>query len=191
MLKELISRTQRNHGLEHATIHVLSEHHKNFSAQENSTHNGFFLNIYGDLSEEAVEQAVQEAYTRMKNGEHHLAVHPNCGTVLLTTATMVTLASQTALALEQKRQRQATPSVVTLLAALPSAVLAGVVALILARPVGLALQAKYTTSGDLGNLRVARVYKMRPSPVTRLFKLLLAAGSDLKTTAYRVETVFN
>src|SRR5687768_3498421 len=79
MLPEIISRTRRNHGLEHATIHVLSEKHKHFSAQGNSTPQGFFLNIYGDIPEKDVVAAVEEAYTRMKNGEHELAVHPNCG----------------------------------------------------------------------------------------------------------------
>ena len=48
MSNDLIDRTRRNHALEHATIHVLSEHHKGFSAQGNSTPNGFNLNIYSN-----------------------------------------------------------------------------------------------------------------------------------------------
>ena len=53
MLTTIISRIRRNHGLEHATIHVLSEKHRNFSAQGNSDYGGFNLNIYGDIAEEA------------------------------------------------------------------------------------------------------------------------------------------
>ncbi|MCP4421933.1 MAG: hypothetical protein GY805_35415, partial [Chloroflexi bacterium] len=107
MLAQLISRIRRNHGLEHATIHMLSEKHKNFSAQGNSNHKGFSLNIYGDISEDDVANAVEEAFRRMKKGEHHLAVHPNCGTVLLTTAAMATVTAQATFALEQRRQKEA------------------------------------------------------------------------------------
>ena len=188
MLRTIISRTRRNHALEHATIHMLSERHKNFSAQGNSTPAGFHLNIYGNLTEEDVVEAVHEAHRRMNNGEAHLAVHPNCGTVLLTTATMVTLASQLAFAVERKRQRQTSVTPLTILGALPAAVLAGTVALIISRPLGISLQARFTVESDLGELQVTRVQKMAPSPITRLFKLLLAAGRDLDMTAYRVDT---
>ncbi|RIK17746.1 MAG: hypothetical protein DCC51_12015, partial [Anaerolineae bacterium] len=104
MTNSLISRIRRNHGLEHATIHVLSEGHKRFSAQGNSDHRGFHLNIYGDITEDEVNAAVDEAYRRLRAGEHHLAVHPNCGTVLVTTAALATLAAQTMLALENWRE---------------------------------------------------------------------------------------
>ncbi|MEZ4593566.1 MAG: DUF6391 domain-containing protein [Chloroflexota bacterium] len=134
MLTQLISRVRRNHGLEHATIHVLSEKHKNFSAQGNSNHKGFSLNIYGDISEDDVAAAVEEAFNRMKKGEHHLAVHPNCGTVLLTTATMATVAAQASFAIEQRRQKQQAMNLTVLLGALPSAILAVVVSLIISRP---------------------------------------------------------
>jgi hypothetical protein len=189
MANRIINRIRRNHGLEHATIHVLSEKHKNFSAQGNSDHRGFHLNIYGDISEEDVTRAVEEAYERMKKGEHHLAVHPNCGTVLLTTATMATLAAQTAFSLEQRRQRRSAVDLNVLFNGLPSAILAVVVALIVSRPLGVHLQARYTTEGNLGDLQIVRVGKVSPSFITRLFQLLLTGGnSNLKTTAYRVET---
>lgn len=189
MLGQLISRVRRNHGLEHATIHVLSEKYRNFSAQGNSNHRGFYLNIYGDISEQAVMDAVEEAFRRMKRGEHHLAVHPNCGTVLLTTATMMTLATQLVFGLEQRRQKRAVSDLNVLFNAFPSAVLAAVLALIVSRPVGIALQAKFTTEGDLGNLQISRIERIAPSPVTRVFQLLLAPGRDLQTTAYRIETI--
>lgn len=188
MINNFISRTRRNHGLEHATIHVLSEKYKNFSAQGNSTHQGFFLNIYGDLPEQAVTEAVEEAYRRMKGGETQLAVHPNCGTVLLTTATMVVLASQAALWVEQKRYKRIGSSLSMLLNGLPAAVLAGVLALIVSRPVGLAIQEKYTTEGNLGDLRITRIRKINPSLVTRFFHLLLASGRALDMKAYQIET---
>ncbi|MBK7218967.1 MAG: hypothetical protein IPH95_18425 [Candidatus Promineofilum sp.] len=160
MITGTIARIRRNHGLEHATIHVLSEGHKRFSAQGNSDHRGFHLNIYGDVTEEEVAAAVAEAHRRLRAGERHLAVHPNCGTVLVTTAMLATLAAQAVFTFEQWRAEK-TPSpnpsqragdqvpspsggglgrgssALTLLNALPSATLAVVGALIVGRPLPL------------------------------------------------------
>ncbi|MBP7997999.1 MAG: hypothetical protein KA314_02680 [Chloroflexi bacterium] len=188
MLNEIISRTRRNHGLEHATIHVLTEKHNHFSAQGNSTHRGFYLNIYGDLPEGAVESAVHEAHRRMKNGEHELAVHPNCGTVLLTTATMAALSAQAVFGFEQFRQKKNSWSPSVVFNALPTAILAVVVSLILSRPLGIYLQANYTTDGHLGDLEIERIQKIRPSLVTRLFQMLLTLGRPVKAIAYRIDT---
>lgn len=186
MLAKIISRVQRNHALEHATIHVLSEKERNFSAQGNSTHKGFYLNIYGDVAEEKVHTAVTEALQRMKDGEHHLAVHPNCGTVLLTTATLATLAAQAAFAVEQRRQGRQALDAETLIGALPSAILSVVISLIVSRPIGMQIQEKYTTDGDVGDLEVKTIRRIEPSAVTRIFQLLV--GGSLKPTAYVVET---
>jgi len=187
-IERLISRTRRNHALEHATIHMLSERHDKFSAQGHSDYRGFHLNIYGDVSDEEVTAAVAEAHRRMKGGEHHLAVHPNCGTVLLTTATLGALASQSAFGLEQRRQGRSRMDISVFFNALPAAILAGVVSLIISKPLGMAIQAKFTTDGDLGNLEVASVSRVRPSLITRLFQLLLAPGQDLHVSAYRIVT---
>ncbi len=190
MTNSLISRIRRNHGLEHATIHVLSEGHKRFSAQGNSDHRGFHLNIYGDITEDEVNAAVAEAYRRLRAGEHHLAVHPNCGTVLVTTAALATLAAQTMLALENWREpRPGRVRPASLANALPGAMLAVVVALIVGRPLGVRLQERYTVDGELGDLRVESVRPVPPSPVTRLFQLLLTGGNpDLRAKSYFVRT---
>lgn len=187
MLKQLIRRTRRNHGLEHATIHMLSARHSGFNAQGNANHRGFYLNIYGDLPEAAIVAAVEEAYRRMQGGEHDLAIHPNCGTALLTTATLSTLAAQSAFGLEQARQGARTRDWQVLVGGLPGAILAAALALIVSRPLGLHLQ-RYTTSGDLGDLKVVRVHRLQPTPVTRFFQLLLAQGKPLAANAYFVET---
>lgn len=167
---------------------MLSDRHKNFSAQGNSNHRGFHLNIYGDIGEDDVRAAVEEAYRRMKGGDRHLAVHPNCGTVLLTTAAMGAMASQTAFGLEQRRQGRQHMDLNVFLNGLPGAILAGVVSLILSRPVGMAIQEKLTTNGDLGDLKVVSVRKVNASLVTRFFQLLLAPGKDLQVRSYKVET---
>lgn len=186
----IISRIRRNHGLEHATIHVLSEHHQGFSAQGNSDHRGFHLNIYGDLSEESVVAAVTEAYRRLNAGERHLAVHPNCGTVLVTTAALATLAAQSVLAIENWREPKAgRVRPMSLFNAMPGAIIAVVTALIVGRPLGIQLQERYTVDGDLDDLTVVSVRPVPPSPVTRLFHLLLAGGNpDLRAKSYFIQT---
>lgn len=193
MTNSLLSRIRRNHGLEHATIHVLSEEHKRFSAQGNSDHRGFHLNIYGDITEDEVSAAVDEAWRRLRAGEHHLAVHPNCGTVLVTTAALATLAAQTMLALENWREpRAGRVRPASLANALPGAMLAVVVALIVGRPLGVRLQERYTVDGDLAGLQVESVRPVPPSPVTRIFQLLLTGGNpDLRARSYFVRTSDN
>ena len=213
MITGTIARIRRNHGLEHATIHVLSEGHKRFSAQGNSDHRGFHLNIYGDVTGEEVAAAVAEAHRRLRSGERHLAVHPNCGTVLVTTAMLATLAAQAVFTFEQWRAEK-TPSpnpsqragdqvpspsggglgrgssFLTLLNSLPSATLAVVGALIVGRPLGITLQERYTVDGDIADLAIASIRPVPLSPVTRLFQLLLTAGNRaLPPHAYFVRTV--
>ncbi len=189
MVAAIISRIRRNHGLEHASIHVLSEKHHNFSAQGHSNHTGFSLNIYGDISEQEVTAAVEEAYRRMNNGEQELAIHPNCGTVLLTSAAMAAVAAQATFALEQRRQRQPRFNFTVLFNALPGAILATAVALILSRPLGLYLQAQFTVEGDLGDMKLISIEEVRPSPVTRFFQLLLTPGKKLEARSYKVRTI--
>jgi len=189
MFEETISRVRRNHGLEHATIHVLTDKYKKFSAQGNSDPGGFSLNIYGDISEEQVAAAVNEAYSRMKNGEQDLAIHPNCGTALLTTATMATLAAQLVFGLENRRQGSSSNRWSVLFNALPSAILMVVLAIIVSRPLGLKLQAQFTTDGDLADMEIVDIRQVSPSLVTRLFHFLLAGGKETyQPRSYRIET---
>jgi hypothetical protein len=189
MLAETISRTRRNHGLEHATIHVLTEKYKKFSAQGNSDPGGFSLNVYGDIEEEQVAAAVREAFQRMKAGEHELAIHPNCGTALLTTATMATLAAQLVFSLENRRQGSNGNRLTAMANALPSAILMVVLAIIISRPLGLKLQARFTTEGDLGHMEIVDIRQVSPSPITRIFHYLLAGGrNQYRPRAYRIVT---
>ena len=190
MATNMINRIRRNHGLEHATIHILSERHKRFSAQGNSDHRGFHLNIYGDVTEDEVRAAVAEAHRRLKAGDHHLAVHPNCGTVLVTTAALATLAAQVVLVVESRREPKAgRVGPLSMLNAMPGAMVAVVGAIIVGRPLGVRLQERYTVDGDLRDLEVESVQPIAPSPITRLFQLLLTGGNpEMSAKAYFVRT---
>jgi hypothetical protein len=89
-LKELLMARQV-HALEHATVWVLSEiaHRRpaapdlapdNESLGGLSTDQGFYL--YGQVSREDLQRAVNRALERLRGGEWDLAVHPRCGTNL-------------------------------------------------------------------------------------------------------------
>jgi hypothetical protein len=190
MPNSILNRIRRNHGLEHATIHMLSEQHKSFSAQGNSDHRGFHLNIYGNVTEAEVVAAVEEAHRRLTDGEHQLAVHPNCGTVLVTTAALATLAAQAVFAFDHWRYpREKGMGALGFLNAMPGAIVAVVGALIVGRPLGVQLQARYTVDGNLGDLQVLSVRPVSPSLITRLFHLLLTGGNrSLPPHAYFVRT---
>ena len=62
----LISRVRRNHALEHATMQVLSEHHRDQRLMGRSSLWGFY--IYGDVDTEDVLNAAREGLRRLKAG---------------------------------------------------------------------------------------------------------------------------
>ena len=186
----IITQIRRNHGLEHATIHLLSSKFKGFGAQGNASLNGFALNLFGDISAEDVESAAREALERMKGGEEGLALHPNCGTVLLTTAALATLAGQAAFAFERNRMRKSSLSFVDFLGTLPSAILAVVVALIVSKPAGMFFQS-YTTTGRPGEMEIKSVKKISPPLIGRVFRILLGQQNSNGLNCYFIETTQN
>jgi len=141
-----ISKIRRNHGLEHATIHILSRRNANLSLVGRSDWNGFTL--YGSVDTAEVKRAAVEALERLRRGEAHLAVHPRCGTVLATTGLLTALAAFLAVSLDGGQRGRFRWSTI------PGAILAATGAAILAQPLGLILQKQYTTSGYPGNLEI-------------------------------------
>ena len=139
---------RRNHGLEHATLHVLAQRHPRLAAAGHSDAGGFW--IVGNISADEVHAAVDEALQRLRSGERRLAVHANCGTNLVTAGVMAGLASALTMlgAGQGKRDK---------LERLPLAISMATLALMVAQPVGLALQARVTTSGDPGRIEVVEI----------------------------------
>jgi hypothetical protein len=142
-------RTRRNHGLEHATIHVLTQKNIHRGVAGHSDAGGFWL--LGELTTEEIRQAAEEALARLRAGERWLAIHPNCGTNLMTAGVVSGLAG--ALAMRGANQRGAW------LERLPLAALLSIFALLAARPLGTRLQQRVTTSGDPGPLEILSVQR--------------------------------
>lgn len=140
-----VEKVRRNHGIEHATVHVLSESDSRLSLVGRADGNGF--SIIGDVDPEKLADAAQEALRRMKAGQGELAVHPRCGTMLVTMGAMTAFAAFLALGRRPKWSR------------LPDAMLATTLAAFLAQPAGLALQRYVTTSPDVQHARFAGVMR--------------------------------
>jgi len=140
----VVHRTRRNHGLEHATIHLLSN--KRYRLSGRSSGSGFLL--FGDVPTETVETAVEEALRRMRGGEHHLAVHPNCGTNLVTAGLLTSLVGMIGLSGTDRRESWNR---------LPLTMIMMMVTVLLSQPLGMNLQRYFTTDGDPGNLEVVSI----------------------------------
>lgn len=160
-----IGQTRRNHGLEHATLHVLARRHPRLAFAGHSDPAGFW--IIGAISAEEVRLAVDEALARLRSGEIGLAVHPNCGTNFVAAGTLAGLAGALSMfGVGQSRRDK--------LERLPLAISLATLALLVAQPLGNLLQERVTTSGDASALEVLEI---RSKPRRRL-------------TAHRVLTLF-
>lgn len=143
-----VSRVRRNHGLEHATLHVLSAKYPHTPLAGHSDMGGFWL--LGDVSTEDLRDAVDEALRRMQQGEHSLAVHPNCGTNFVAAGTLAGAAAWLGMVGSGRSSRDRVER-------LPLVIGLATLALIFGQPLGLALQANVTTSGYPGLLRVTEI----------------------------------
>jgi hypothetical protein len=143
-----VSRLRRNHGLEHATLTILSQRHPNLPMAGHSTTAGF--RVIGEIEAAEVQSAIEEALRRMRQGERRLAVHPNCGTNFVTSGTFAGLAGASAMLGAGKRRGDK-------LERLPLAITLATLALIVAYPFGMLLQEQVTTSGEPGSLELAEI----------------------------------
>jgi hypothetical protein len=141
----IIRRTRRNHALEHATIHMLTRRMGRLAMSGRSTDGGFVL--FGAVDTSDVEEAAEEALRRMQKGEQSLALHPNCGTNLVTAGTLTTLAGVVGL----RSGRTLTPDRLTW------TMLLMVLSIIVSQPLGMSLQKHITTKGEPGNLEIVGV----------------------------------
>lgn len=149
---QTLQRIRRNHALEHATIHLLSARHPNRSFMGRSDARGFF--IYGTISTQALAEAAEEALSRLRAGESHLAIHANCGTNIVTSGFLAGGAAFLSLSGSGRDDRW-TDRIDRLL----MAILTSTLALLVSKPIGIALQKRVTTAADPGAMEIASIRK--------------------------------
>jgi hypothetical protein len=151
----ILHRLRQHHGIEHATMSLLSRRTPGIQLAARSDFEGF--SVFGEVDTAALRAAAEEALARLQAGQADLAVHPNCGTNLVTAGTLAGVAAFVA---GSGRQRSAWDR-------LPSAILAATLAMIAAVPLGRWMQEHVTTSPDVADLRLIEVARLNGGPVMR------------------------
>lgn len=142
------ARVRRNHALEHATLQILAEQKKTGRMAGISDARGFW--VIGDVDTEDLIDAVEEGIHRLNQGEHHLAIHPNCGTNLAAAGLLGGIAAWLGTLNMGNRWRDR-------LDRLPLVITLVTLGLMAAQPLGPVIQEKITTDPQLGQLRVVEV----------------------------------
>jgi hypothetical protein len=143
-------RVRRIHGLEHATINLLSQRMPGVPMAGHSDPGGFWL--LGEIPLEAVRATVAEALDRLQKGDRRLAIAPMCGTNIVTIGTLAGLAGAFAMWGSGKRLRDR-------LDRLSLAISLATLSVFVALPLGVMLQEQVTTSGEPGPLQVEDVVR--------------------------------
>jgi hypothetical protein len=144
------SRTRRNHALEHATLQVLAERSPGLRAAGYSDPKGFWL--VGQIETSEVEEAISQAVTRLRGGEHTLAIHPHCGTNLVATGFLAGSFAWLGMLGSGRSWRDRVdrwPLVVSLVT----------LAMVLGQPLGPFLQERVTTSAATQGLEISKIQR--------------------------------
>lgn len=145
MLNRLVGSIRRNHALEHATISILMGRlGADTRLVGRATASGFY--IYGNVPAEDIETSAAQGLDRLKAGEAVLAVSPLCGTNLAVAGVLAGLASTISAGNRSRWER------------LPSVLLASMLAVLAAQPLGRWLQKYVTTSPDLRDVEIIGVH---------------------------------
>jgi hypothetical protein len=162
MLGELIKTVRRNHALEHATISVLAtKMGRDVALVGRSTQSGFYL--YGDLPADRVQESAIEALARLRRGESHLAVSPMCGTNLAVAGILAGGAALLALGNGNRLER------------VPNVLLASMLAVLAAQPLGRLAQERFTTDPDLSDTELVEIKQGGRGP-GRFLKVVTTRG---------------
>jgi hypothetical protein len=155
-LKDPFSRVRRNHGLEHATLQVLAEKNPGLKMAGYSDPSGFWL--IGQLETEQVREAAGEALRRMLGGEHSLAIHPHCGTNLVSTGFLAgsfAWLSMLGAGRNARDRLERWPMVVTMVT----------LAVFLAQPLGPFIQQRVTTSTPNSDMMILSIERRQKGDV--------------------------
>ncbi|HTX78842.1 MAG TPA: DUF6391 domain-containing protein [Longilinea sp.] len=142
----MIDRVRRNHALEHATLNILAQQGIPALSGYSDTV-GFW--VVGEVPTEKLQEAINQAVTRLRAGEHDLAIHPYCGTNFLASGAAAGGAAWLALVGANNWRRK--------FDRLPWAIALATVALIVSQPLGPFLQKNVTTLAEIGELKCAEI----------------------------------
>lgn len=141
---DIVRAIRQNHALEHATIAVLLRRLDGRVRMMGRTGwNGFY--IIGNIPTHVIEEAAQEALHRLQSGERDLAISPMCGTNIVVAGLAAGVASMFAARGHRGMDR------------LGRILVASVVAVLVAQPLGKLAQEYITTTADLDDVRLGRV----------------------------------
>jgi len=169
-IEQLLNRLRRNHALEHATINLLSRRHPGAHLVGVSGPQGFTL--YSSMGAEDVIPVAREALRALQSGNAALAIHENCGTNLVVTAVLTTLATLLGLRYMPGGTRTATRDTGrawwNLLERLPHAILLNAMALVVAMPVARWVQTNVTTSPDVAGIEIVSFFTDSQGGLSRI-----------------------
>jgi hypothetical protein len=152
----ILSRIRRNHGLEHATLNILSGRFPHLRLGGYSYSGGFF--IFGQVPTSDLSAAVIEALMRLEGGERGLAVHARCGTNYAAMGLVAGLLAWLGMAGANTRRSR--------LERLPLVISLATLGVMFSQPLGPLLQQRVTTSGDPQGLRLVEIIPNRRGAIT-------------------------
>lgn len=147
----LLSRIRRNHGLEHATINLLTQRFPYRRLAGYSFPGGFL--ILGEIPTADLREAVVQALVRMNNGERYLAIHDHCGTNYVASGFVAGFMAWLGMAgAKSKREK---------VERLPMVIALATLGFIASQPLGPALQQRVTTSGDPQGMSIVDIFPIQ------------------------------
>lgn len=145
VIKGRVAHVRNNHALEHATLSILAERDPSLRLAGYSDAGGFW--ILGNVETGRIEQAVGEALTRLRGSEPHLAIHPHCGTNLVTTGFLAGGFAWLGMLGAGRSTRDRVERLPVIISLVTLAVAAS-------QPLGPLMQRKFTTQTPPANMRV-------------------------------------
>ncbi len=142
-----IAHIRKNHAMEHATIHLLTQAKPGVSVSGYSFIKGYWL--LGRVELEDVQKAAEMALARLNNGEKKLAIHPNCGTNLAVIG-LCTAAAAMITTMDTKDD----DSFINRFSAYTTAGLIGALA---GKPLGPKVQKKITTDANVKDISIVSI----------------------------------
>ncbi len=161
MLKETIDSVRRNHALEHATIAVMLNRQGPMRVVGRASPDGFY--VWANVGTERLREFAAEALARLQRGEAHLAVSPLCGTNLVVAGVLAGAGSYVAATMGRRGKTRSGG-----LDGLSGAVLAALVGVVAAQPLGRLVQKHYTTLPDVKGIEIVGVDRIGRSGLLKV-----------------------